>query len=210
MKPLNFQSFIDRKGLSLERVPLSVLQFNLGKLCNMTCSHCHVEAGPTKIIENADSEVVEAVKRSIDVFRPETLDLTGGAPEMNPHFKELVKFATQKGVKVIDRCNLTIFFEDGFGDIPRFLADHHVAIVASLPCYEKANVDDQRGEGAFDLSIRGLQRLNELGYGVAGTGLELNLVYNPTGPHLPPNQQPPNLVQHPFRDKRQNPPTIPP
>ena len=205
-----FEKKIHSNGFRLTKGPIEILQVNLGKLCNMTCVHCHVEAGPTKTRENMDLRTTEAVaaymKNSGIIppprFGPEgqsvsgryrgggikTLDLTGGAPEMNPHFRYLATEARQLGIHVIDRCNLTVLFLPGQENLGQFLADHNVEIIASLPCYLKENVDRQRGRGTFDKSIKGLQLLNRLGYGKEESGLALNLVYNPVGPHLPPDQ----------------------
>jgi len=163
------------------------LQVNVGKLCNQTCQHCHVDAGPDRR-ESMSREIAEAV---IDVLaRTEipTLDITGGAPEMNPNFRWLVEEARRLGRRVIDRCNLTILLASGFTDLPEFLAEHNVEIVASLPCYLEENCDAQRGDGVFGRSIEALRRLNSLGYGKPGTGRTLTLVYNPVGPSLPPAQ----------------------
>ena len=173
---------------AVRRGRLSTLQVNLGYLCNQQCQHCRVDAGPKR------SEIMqrETVEQVIDVLRTgtiETLDLTGGAPEMNPHFRYLVRIARQLGVAVIDRCNLTILNEAGNEGLADFLAEQQVEVVASLPCYLQENVDAQRGKGVFDGSMQGLQRLNALGFGKQGTGLQLNLVYNPVGPYLPPDQQ---------------------
>lgn len=173
----------------LRRQVIDTLQVNLGYRCNQSCVHCHVSAGPNRIEEmSADTiqAVVSFMEASPDV---RTLDLTGGAPELNRHFKELVVAARARGVRVIDRCNLTILEEPGHEDLSEFLAAHEVEVVASMPCYLEDNVDRQRGKGVFDASIRGLQRLNALGYGQQGSGLVLNLVYNPQGPSLPPDQQ---------------------
>jgi radical SAM/Cys-rich protein len=173
---------------AISRNKLEILQVNLGYLCNLSCSHCHVNAGPkrTEIMDKATiGEVLEFIGR----HAVHTLDLTGGAPEMNPHFRTLVTQAARRGLKVIDRCNLVILLEDGYRDMAGFLAENRVEIVASLPCYLKDNVDRQRGKGTFDASISALQQLNALGYGQAGSGLALNLVFNPQGPSLPPEQQ---------------------
>jgi len=170
------------------RGKLETLQVNLGYLCNQTCLHCHVNAGPRRK-EIMSKKVVQTVLDYLAVQQIKTLDLTGGAPEMNPHFRYLVSQARAMGVQVIDRCNLTILEEDGYGDMAGFLAEKGVEIVASLPCYLDSNVDAQRGKGVFGQSIRALQRLNQLGYGIAGSGLKLTLVYNPQGPVLPPEQQ---------------------
>ncbi|MFT5207023.1 MAG: radical SAM/Cys-rich protein [Candidatus Omnitrophota bacterium] len=175
-------------GHPLIKNKIEVLQVNVGKLCNLACVHCHVEAGPTKTKENMDRATADAIVRLMDMPDITTVDITGGAPEMNPHFKYLVDEAVKRGLQVIDRCNLTVFFLDGMQDMPQYLADKGVMIVASMPCYSKDNVDKQRGNGTFDESIKGLQILNQLGYAQSGSKLELNLVYNPVGPHLPPNQ----------------------
>jgi radical SAM/Cys-rich protein len=172
----------------LSRVGVSVLQVNLGYLCNQQCLHCHVNAGPNrKELMDADNiqAVIEYIKATPSV---KLLDLTGGAPELNPFFRELVTTVSAMGISVIDRCNLTILSEPGQEDLAEFLAEHKVQITASLPCYQKENVDGQRGKGVFERSISGLKQLNALGYGQEGTGLELDLVYNPTGPYLPPSQ----------------------
>jgi radical SAM/Cys-rich protein len=172
---------------AIGRTGLQTLQINLGYLCNQSCQHCHVNAGPNRT-ELMDQETIELVLRVLDKHRVELLDLTGGAPEMNPYFKQLVTGARARGVTVMDRCNLTILSEPGYEDLAQFLADHQVQVTASMPCYSPANVDKQRGQGVFDRSISGLQTLNRLGYGIDGSGLSLNLVYNPLGPSLPPPQ----------------------
>ena len=163
------------------------LQVNLGYKCNQTCVHCHVNAGPTRT-EMMDRETIEHVLAFLGAARLKTLDITGGAPELNPHFRALVAAARALGVHVMDRCNLTIIEQPGQEDLPQFLARHEVEIVASLPCYLEDNVDRQRGKGVFDASIRCLKTLNRLGYGLPDTRLVLNLVYNPQGPVLPPSQ----------------------
>ena len=154
----------------------------------MTCQHCHVDSGPDRKVENMDLKTVDACLAAIKSGGISTLDLTGGAPEMNPHFKHFVTEARKLGCHVIDRCNLTILLANGFKDMPQFLTDNQVEIVASLPCYLEENADSQRGDGSFQKSIKALQILNELGYGKADTGLNLTLVYNPVGPNLPPSQ----------------------
>ncbi|MDQ6967040.1 MAG: arsenosugar biosynthesis radical SAM protein ArsS, partial [Mariprofundaceae bacterium] len=171
----------------LTRGKLEALQVNLGYLCNQTCLHCHVNAGPRRT-EIMDEATVRTVLGYLKAAMIQTLDLTGGAPEMNPHFCYLVAEARKLGVRVIDRCNLTILEEPGYEDMAAFLAEHEVEVVASLPCYLSDNVDAQRGKGTFDTSIRALKRLNNLGYAVDGSGLNLTLVYNPQGPVLPPSQ----------------------
>ena len=171
----------------LTRGRLETLQVNLGYLCNQQCLHCHINAGPNRT-EVMDEATVCAVIRFIDNYGIKQLDLTGGAPEMNPHFRQLVTTARELGVSVIDRCNLTVLEEPGQASLAQFLADHQVQVVASMPCYLEENVNGQRGKGVFDASIRGLKQLNEVGYGDPQSGLALNLMYNPTGPFLPPPQ----------------------
>ena len=166
---------------------VDTLQVNVGKLCNMTCAHCHVDAGPDRKAENMSAATADAVLRLLDVSGAGTLDLTGGAPEMNPHFRRLVTAARATGRHVIDRCNLTILAAPTYDWAAPFLAEHGVEVVASLPCYTADNCDAQRGDGAFMKSIAALRLLNELGYGVRGE-LPLTLVYNPVGPNLPPPQ----------------------
>jgi len=175
--------------IDLRRSTVDTLQINLGKLCNQACHHCHVEAGPlrTEIMnEKTIDRVIELMQLTPEL---KTIDLTGGAPEMNPHFKKLVKAARAMNLEVIDRCNLTIFYEQGYEDIPTFLKENKVHVIASLPCYTKDNVDKQRGRGVFDKSIEGLKKLNDLGFGIEGSGLQLDLVYNPGGAFLPGNQE---------------------
>ena len=171
----------------IRRRALDTLQVNLGYRCNQSCLHCHVNAGPQRT-ERMEADTVALVLRVLQARAVRTLDLTGGAPELNPHFRRLVSAARALGVTVIDRCNLTILSEPGQDDLAAFLAHQGVEITASLPCYAPANVDRQRGNGVFERSIAGLQQLNALGYGEAGGALVLNLVYNPQGPVLPPPQ----------------------
>ena len=173
---------------ALRRHALEILQVNLGYKCNMSCLHCHVNAGPTRT-EMMDRENMALIPQVLAARGLHTLDLTGGAPELHEGFRELVIAARALDCKVIDRCNLTVLFEPGQEDLAEFLAAHQVEIVASLPCYSLENVDKQRGTGAFDKSVAALQRLNALGYGQSGSGLVLNLVYNPQGATLPPAQQ---------------------
>lgn len=173
---------------AIRRKRLETLQVNLGYRCNQSCVHCHVNAGPTRT-ETMKRETVGEVIEFIRTARVATLDITGGAPELNAHFRELVDAATTLGVHVMDRCNLTILEQPGQEDLARYLAARKVEIVASMPCYLEDNVDRQRGKGVFDSSVRGLQALNLLGYGQPGSGLKLTLVYNPQGAVLPPPQQ---------------------
>jgi radical SAM/Cys-rich protein len=172
---------------AIRRKRLDTLQVNLGYKCNQTCLHCHVNAGPNRT-EMMDGTTVDQVLQVLPQRQVKTLDLTGGAPELNTHFRRLVMAARRLGVHVIDRCNLTILFEPGHEDLAEFFAIHQVEVVASMPCYSVERVDRQRGEGTFDKSIAALQQLNALGYGREGTGLVLNLVYNPQGVALPPEQ----------------------
>ena len=172
---------------AISRSTTETLQVNLGYKCNQTCLHCHVNAGPTRT-EMMTQETVHEVIAFLQSAGIKTLDVTGGAPELNPHFRALVTTARNLGVEVMDRCNLTILLEPGQEDLAGFLAAHRVKIVASLPCYLEDNVDRQRGKGVFEASIRALQQLNALGYGTPGSGLELDLVYNPQGAVLPPAQ----------------------
>ncbi len=172
---------------ALRRAALATLQLNLGYLCNIRCIHCHVDAGPSRreLMDRATMTLALAVAGR---HRVGTLDLTGGTPEMNPDFRWLVAEARVRGLHVMDRLNPTIVEEPGYEWVAEFLAAHRVEVVASLPCYSAANVDEQRGDGVFESSIRALRRLNALGYGDPARGLELNLVYNPTGAFLPPAQ----------------------
>lgn len=173
---------------ALQRTCLETLQVNLGYRCNQQCLHCHVNAGPRRK-ESMDLATVKQVLAFARNASITTLDLTGGAPELNPHFRYLVQEARTLGIEVIDRCNLTILEEPGHEDLAEFLAAQRVQITASLPCYLEDNVERQRGKGVFDISIHALQRLNTLRYGESNSGLALNLVYNPQGPTLPPLQE---------------------
>ncbi len=172
----------------LKRSQLTTLQVNLGYRCNQQCLHCHVNAGPNRT-EAMGEDGINLVLEFLANKSITTLDLTGGAPELNPFFRELVKRARAMGVHVIDRCNLTILEEPNQEDLAEFLAENKVEVVASLPCYMKENVEQQRGKGVFEPSLAGLQQLNALGYGQSGTDLMLKLVFNPQGPNLPPAQQ---------------------
>jgi radical SAM/Cys-rich protein len=169
----------------LTRSKVETMQVNLGYRCNQQCLHCHVNAGP-KRKENMERETVEQLLAFLGASKIKKLDLTGGAPELNPNFRYLVTEARKLGVHVIDRCNLTVLFEPGQEDLAEFLAENRVEVVASLPCYLKANVDRQRGKGVFEASTAALKKLNRLGY---GKSLTLNIMYNPQGPSLPPSQE---------------------
>ncbi|MBW6492943.1 MAG: arsenosugar biosynthesis radical SAM protein ArsS, partial [Burkholderiaceae bacterium] len=183
--PLLFKTDFPR----IERGTLNTLQVSLGYRCNQSCVHCHVNAGPNRTEEMSGDTIAAVVAFLTASPEVRTLDLTGGAPELNRHFRGLVIAARARGVHVIDRCNLTILEEPGQEDLADFLAAHGVEVVASLPCYLSDNVDRQRGAGTFDASMRALERLNALGYGKPGSGLTLNLVYNPQGAMLPPPQE---------------------
>ena len=171
----------------LRRAQLETVQLNMGYICNQSCVHCHVSAGPNRT-ESLTAETAALVLRFLDGARPGTLDMTGGAPELNENFRPLARAARERGLRVIDRCNLTVLEEPGQEDLAEFLAENRIDIVASLPCYLEDNVDRQRGKGVYAGSIRGLRRLNELGYGRPGSGLRIDLVYNPQGASLPPPQ----------------------
>ncbi|HEX9997717.1 MAG TPA: arsenosugar biosynthesis radical SAM (seleno)protein ArsS [Abditibacterium sp.] len=181
-----FERALMRHELTLTRAKTRVLQLNIGKKCNQTCAHCHVGAGPARR-EMMTREMMEQVLNWLAPTTIETVDITGGAPELNPDFRFLVREIRGLGRHVMDRCNLTVLFEPDQQDLAEFLAANEVEIVASLPCYGPENVDAQRGEGVFDLSIAALQKLNSLGYG-RDDRLKLHLVYNPLGAHLPPSQ----------------------
>ncbi len=174
---------------ALHRQGLDTLQVNLTYRCNQACVHCHVNAGPSRT-ESMTADTLALIPPVLAARAVRCLDLTGGAPELHPQFRDLVRRARALGVEVIDRCNLTILQEPGQEDLAAFLAAERVTVVASLPCYLQANVERQRGSGVFRRSIDGLRQLNALGYGQPGTGLELNLVFNPQGPVLPPEQEP--------------------
>jgi radical SAM/Cys-rich protein len=192
-----FDDTLRGRGLApLRRGVVETVQVNVGRLCNMACHHCHVDAGPNR----AEQLVLDLADRILSVVAASPgvscVDLTGGAPELNSSFRRLVRVSRRLGLRVIDRCNLTVMFEPGQEDLAAFLADQEVEVVASLPCYLEANVDRQRGRGAFERSIEALRRLNEHGYGTPG-GPILNLVYNPTGASLPPGQ---GALQAAYRD----------
>lgn len=186
----DFESGLRERGFApLHRYEVTTLQVNVGKLCNQACHHCHVEAGP-KRTETMSAEVADRILNLLMASPTiEVVDITGGAPELNPNFSRLVLLSRALGRHVIDRCNLTVFFEPGQQDLPEFLAANRVEITASLPCYTAENVDKQRGKGVFDKSIRALKLLNHLGYGMPDSELSLNLVYNPLGASLPPAEE---------------------
>jgi radical SAM/Cys-rich protein len=172
---------------AIKRTKLKTVQVNVGYRCNQSCLHCHVNAGP-KRKEAMNRETADLILTYLRQSGAETLDVTGGAPELNANFRYLVTEARNLGVHVMDRCNLTVLDEPGQEDTAEFLAEHRVEVVASLPCYLKENVEGQRGKGVFDNSIAVIKKLNSLGYAQENSGLLLNLVYNPTGPYLPPSQ----------------------
>jgi radical SAM/Cys-rich protein len=166
-----------------------IFQINIGKLCNQTCAHCHVDAGPDKKAENMSRETLEKCLDILSRYNIPTVDITGGAPEMNPHFRWFVTECKKLGKHVMDRCNLTIIVSNPkYHDLPAFFAEHQVEVISSLPHFSALRTDAQRGDGVFEDSIKALQMLNGIGYGKEGTGLKLNLVYNPTGTFLPGNQ----------------------
>ena len=171
----------------IKKEHIETLQINIGLKCNQACKHCHVNSSPIRT-EKMSNEIISLIPKVIEKYKIKTLDITGGAPEMHPEFRNLITTLSDKNIDIIDRCNLTIFFEDGFEDLPQFLAKNNVIVTASLPCYEKDNVELQRGYGVFDKSINALKILNDLGYGKQKDGLQLNLVYNPVNPILPPSQ----------------------
>jgi radical SAM/Cys-rich protein len=180
----SFEEKLSAHGLAMRRARLQTLQINVGRKCNQACRHCHVDAGPWRT-EMVGQNVAHRIGEWIRQFRPEIVDLTGGAPELSEFFRFFVETARGAGSHVIDRCNLTIIEEDGYGDLPAYLAGQEVEVVASLPCYTAENVARQRGSGVFEKSISALRKLNGVGY---GSRLPLNLVYNPVGPKLPAPQ----------------------
>ena len=179
-----FEKKLQTHKASLKREALLTLQLNIGRQCNQACRHCHVDAAPWRT-ETLAPDIANRIKDWIRTYRPQTVDITGGAPELCPEFRSLVQTASNVGCEVIDRCNLTILLEDNFEWLPEFFSQHNVTIIASLPCYQPENVNHQRGGGVFDKSIRALQLLNQHGYGESHV---LHLVYNPVGPSLPPDQ----------------------
>ena len=186
-KRLPFGERLTGEGVDLRRETLETLQINVGKLCNQACRHCHVDAGPnrTEVMTRDTMQLILTFLASTDI---PVVDITGGAPEVNPHFRYLVKQVRRLGRNVIVRCNLTVIFEPGLEDLPEFYREHEVELVCSMPCYLEENVDQQRGKGVFYDSIEALKRLNAIGYGVPDSGMPLHLVYNPVGASLPPPQ----------------------
>ncbi|MCH7478793.1 MAG: arsenosugar biosynthesis radical SAM protein ArsS [SAR324 cluster bacterium] len=187
-QPDRFAEKLRATGMgALHRGPLQILQINVGKLCNQTCRHCHVEAGPTRKEIMPEGIVKRMVTLAADpTFQ--TIDITGGAPEMNPHFRTLVKGLAPLGKEIIVRCNLTIIEQPGYEWLPEFYRDHRIHLICSLPCYGPENVAKQRGHGVFEKSVRAMAKLNALGYGQGNEALRLDLMYNPLGTTLPPPQ----------------------
>lgn len=184
-----FDDALAKAGLHpLTAEGVSVFQVNMGRVCNQSCRHCHVSAGPDRV-EAMSPSVADELIRVIEVNRFAVVDITGGAPEMNPSFRRFVSRAVESGSHVKMRTNLTVLLEDGFEDLPSFFASRKIEVIASLPYYLKETLDRQRGQGVFDKSIEALKRLNAVGYGVSGSGLTLNLVYNPCGAYMPPGQR---------------------
>jgi radical SAM/Cys-rich protein len=173
----------------LRRDTLEIFQINVGRLCNMTCRHCHVDAGPDRVAENMDRETIDLCLAALDRTPAHTVDVTGGAPELNPHFRYLVEEALRRDKHVIDRCNLTILLLPRFDDLPAWLAERGVEVVCSLPHYARPNTDAQRGEGTFERSIEALRRLNAVGYGAGDPRRRLTVVSNPAGAFLPGSQR---------------------
>ncbi|HMQ50040.1 MAG TPA: arsenosugar biosynthesis radical SAM protein ArsS [Saprospiraceae bacterium] len=178
---------------------IEIFQINIGKLCNQSCAHCHVDAGPDKKRENMDRETLEMCLDIVNRYNIPTVDITGGAPELNPHFKWFVEECRKLGKKVMDRCNLTIIMSNPkYHSLPEWFAEHQVHIVSSLPYFSKVRTDAQRGSGVFEDSIEALQRLNAVGYGKADMGLQIDLVYNPSGAFLPGSQA---ALEREFKDQ---------
>ncbi len=186
-----FKDRIGNAGFENGLTPLSpqIFQINIGKLCNQSCAHCHVDAGPDKKRENMDRATLETCLDIIEKHNFQTIDITGGAPEMNPHFRWFVESCSEMGKKVMVRCNLTIIMaHPKYNDLPAFFAKNNVHVISSLPYFTKSRTDSQRGDGVFEDSIQALKLLNQTGYGIEGTGLKLDLVYNPSGAFLPASQ----------------------
>ncbi len=193
----HFEPFAAKAGSALQPVAPEVFQVNIGKLCNQTCAHCHVDAGPDKKVENMDRATLERCLEILSSHNIPTVDITGGAPEMNPHFRWFVEECRKLGKKVMNRCNLTIIMANPkYHDLPDFFAENKVHVISSLPYFTKTRTDSQRGDGVFEDSIEALKRLNAVGYGVEGSGLILDLVYNPSGAFLPGHQ---SSLEHEFK-----------
>lgn len=185
----DFAGALRRHGWdAFQPAPIDIFQINVGRLCNMTCRHCHVDAGPDRVRENMDLATVEACLQALDKTTAHTVDITGGAPELNPHFRYLVDSCFQRGKHIIDRCNLTILTLPKYHDLPQWLAERHVEVACSLPHFRRRNTDLQRGDGTFERSIEALRRLNEVGYGTGDPKRKLTLVTNPVGAFLSGNQ----------------------
>ena len=181
-----FSKLLAENGIQLKRAETSEIQINLGKLCNLACHHCHVDAGPNRT-ENMTWETMQKILNWLDSTQIKKADLTGGAPELNPYFRQFCDELIKKGIQITSRCNITVLYENGQEDLAQWYAERKIRLVCSLPCYTEDNVDAQRGKGVFDKSISGLQWLNSLGYGIKPE-LSLDLVYNPGGAFLPPEQ----------------------
>lgn len=189
MVDAKFEKFVDKVGYKIKPSQVEIFQINIGKLCNQTCAHCHVDAGPDRKEENMDKSTLEKCLAIIKEHNIPTVDITGGAPEMNAYFRWFVEECSKMGVRVMNRCNLTIIKANPkYEDLPQFFAKHNVHIISSLPYFTKKRTDNQRGDGVFEDSIAALKALNDVGYGIKGTGLQLDLVYNPSGAYLPGDQ----------------------
>lgn len=187
--PGDFAATLAAQGWDrFQPVDLEIFQINIGKLCNMTCRHCHVDAGPDRSDAIMDRETIDACLRALDQTTAHTVDITGGAPELNPHFRYLVDQCVARGKQVIDRCNLTVLLLPKFEELPQWLAERGVEIVCSLPHYRQRLTDAQRGDGTFDKSIEALRRLNAVGYGQGNPQRQLTLVSNPVGAFLASSQ----------------------
>ncbi len=186
----DFEAALTGAGLreGLRPGAVEILQINVGRLCNMSCRHCHVDAGPHRVDENMDRATVDACLAALDATGAHTVDITGGAPELNPHFRDLVDACVARGVHVIDRCNLTVLLLPRHADLPAWLAERGVEVVCSLPHHRRPNTDAQRGDGTYDRSIEALKRLNAAGYGQGDPKRRLTLMHNPAGAFLPGGQ----------------------
>jgi len=198
--PIGFDKRLDAHGLKLRSTDVEILQINVGKVCNQACKHCHVDASP-KRTESMSAEIVEACLDVLRKYKIPTLDITGGAPELNPYFRRLVTEARKIGAKVMVRHNLNVMFEEGQTDLPEFFRANAIEVVSSLPYFLAQQTDAQRGTGVFDKSVEAIRKLNAVGYGIASSGLILNLVYNPTGAFLPPPQA---AIEADFRRELKN------